>query len=49
MSNVDKMIEMAKEAYIKVYGAENWNGLTDQKKHDAVMLIWKDFAKAVGV
>lgn len=44
----DKMVDIAKEAYIKVMGAEKWNSLTDQEKHDAVMFIWKDFGKALG-
>lgn len=41
------MVDIAKEAYIKVMGAEKWNSLTDQEKHDAVMFIWKDFGKAL--
>lgn len=46
MNAVDNMIEMAKAAYIQVYGFEKWNSLTDQQKHDAVMILWRDFEKA---
>lgn len=37
-----KMINMVQKAYIKTYGIEKWNGLTDKEKHDAVMIIIKD-------
>lgn len=46
MTNTDKMINMITEAYIKVMGADKWNSLTDDEKHDAVMIIAKDLMKA---
>ena len=46
MNAVDKMIDMAKAAYIQVYGFEKWNGFTDQQKHDVIMMMWSDFEKA---
>ena len=46
MSNTDKMINMITEAYIKVMGLEKWNNLTDDEKHDVVMIIAKDLLKA---
>lgn len=45
---MDKMIEMIKSAYISVYGVEKWNSLSDKEKHDAVMIIAKDFSKMIG-
>ena len=41
MSGFDKMVEMMKAAYIQVMGIEKWNSLTDQEKHDAIMMIAK--------
>ena len=38
----EKMVDRIKEAYIKVMGLEKWNSLTDQQKHDAVMIIVRD-------
>lgn len=43
----DRMVCIAKNVYIKVYGVKKWNSLTDQQKHDAVMFIWQDFGKAL--
>jgi hypothetical protein len=40
---MNKMINMIAESYIKVYGIEKWNGLSDKEKHDAVMIIANDF------
>jgi len=42
---MEKMVNMAAEAYISVMGREKWESLTDKQKHDAVMIIWKDFEK----
>ena len=47
MNAVDKMIDMAATAYIQVYRFEKWNGLTDQQKHDAVMMLLNDLNKAL--
>ena len=46
MTNTDKMINMITEAYIKVMGVDKWNSLTDDEKHDVVMIIAKDLMKA---
>jgi hypothetical protein len=32
-------IETAKKAYIEIMGAEKWNSLSDEEKHDAVMML----------
>lgn len=39
------MVDMIKDAYIKVMGVEKWNSLTDEQKHDAVMIITKGLLK----
>ena len=44
----EMFIESARKAYIEVMGEEKWNSLTDQEKHDAVMFMAKDMAKAFG-
>lgn len=36
------MADQIRDAYISVYGAERWAALTDQQKHDAVMIIARD-------
>ena len=40
--STEKMINMIAEAYIKVMGQEKWNSLTEDQKHDVVMMIAKD-------
>ena len=40
--NTDKMIDMIVKSYITVMGAEKWNSLSDEQKHDVVMVIAKD-------
>lgn len=47
MNGFNEMIEMIKNAYITVYGIEKWNSLSDSEKHDAVMIIAKDFGKII--
>lgn len=42
-----EMIDMIKEAYIKVMGQEKWESLTDEQKHDAVMIIARDLNNAI--
>ena len=42
---MDFIIEACKAAYISTMGGEKWESLTDQQKHDAVMLMVKDFNK----
>ena len=42
---MDFIIEACKTAYIETMGAEKWESLTDEQKHDAVMLMVKDFNK----
>ena len=39
-----KMIDLTAEACVNVMGWENWNRLTDKEKHDAVMMLLKDFS-----
>ncbi len=42
---MEKMVNMAAEAYISVMRREKWESMTDTQKHNAVMIIWKDFEK----
>lgn len=44
---MEKIINMMVAAYIEVLGAEKWNSLTDEQKHDAVMIMVKDCNKAL--
>ena len=44
---IDKLIEIAKGAYIKVMGVEKWNSLDDDQKHDVIMMMLKDSLKAI--
>ena len=44
----EMFIESARNAYIDVMGEEKWISLTDKEKHDAVMFMAKDMAKAFG-
>lgn len=37
-----EMVELIREAYIRVMGVDKWDSLTDEQKHDAVMTIAKD-------
>ena len=46
-NEVREMIKMIEKAYIEVMGAEKWNSLTDKEKHDAVMIIATDAARAL--
>lgn len=45
---LEMFIEIAKNAYIEIMGKEKWDSLTKQEKHDAVMFMAKDMAKAMG-
>ena len=44
----EMFIEAARNAYIEVMGKEKWVSLTDKEKHDYVMFMAKDMAKAMG-
>lgn len=44
---IERTINIIKETYIKVYGAEKWQSLTDKEKHDVVMILTKDMLKAL--
>lgn len=35
----EMFIETAKNAYIKIMGEEKWASLTDNEKHDAIMIL----------
>ena len=37
----EMFIESAKNAYIKIMGKEKWNSLTNEEKHDVVMMLAK--------
>ena len=47
MKNWETMVDMIASAYISTMGIDKWNSLTDEQKHDAVMIIAKDLDKAV--
>ena len=42
-----EMVEKIRDAYISVMGADKWQSLTDQEKHDAVMMITSGTLKAL--
>lgn len=44
---VEGWISWVKAAYIKVYGPEKWRALTDQQKHDVVMILARDTENAL--
>jgi len=44
---MENIINMIKESYINVMGQEKWNSLTDQEKHDVVMILVKDMLNAL--
>lgn len=46
---MEKMIQMAEKAYIAVMGEGKWNGLTDDQKHDVVMMLWYSMGKSMGI
>lgn len=43
----EQIISAIEAAYIQVMGADKWNALTDQQKHDVVMILVKDLAEAL--
>lgn len=47
MDNATKMLNMIIEAYVQVYGIEKWDSLTAEQQHNAVMIIAKDFTRAL--
>lgn len=44
---MEQIINKIVEAYIKVYGIEKWNSLTNSEKHDAVMTLANSISKAL--
>lgn len=40
-------INLIKRAYINTYGEEKWISLTDDEKHDAVMILARNLEKAL--
>lgn len=46
-ANMEKIIDMMKTAYITEMGLEAWERLTDEQKHDAIMLMAKDSLRAL--
>lgn len=36
------LIDLAVKAYVKILGQRKWDSLTDQQKHDAVMIMVND-------
>ena len=43
----EQIINIAKNAYISVYGANKWNSLTKQEQHDAIMFMLTNFKQAM--
>ena len=44
---MEKVIAMCIEAYIKVYGLEKWNSLTEEQQHDVIMTLARELSAAV--
>ena len=42
-----KIIRMAEKSYISVMGEEKWKSLSEQQKHDAVMMILKGLYNSI--
>ena len=38
----EKIMNIVVKAYIKVMGLEKWNSLTDEEKHNVVMILVRD-------
>ena len=36
------IVDLAEKAYIRIMGKKKWNSLTDQQKHDAIMIMVND-------
>lgn len=47
MSDFDFILAAVKEAYIKNLGADKWDAMTDDQKHDITMKLVTDMLKAV--
>ena len=41
-TDTNTIITLAQKAYIKILGKKKWDSLTDQQKHDAVMILVND-------
>lgn len=39
---MEKVLDMIIESYIKVFGEEKWESLTEEEQHDAIMIIARD-------
>lgn len=44
----NRALDMIIQAYIKVYGLEQWLSLKGTEQRDVIMIIAKDFLKAIG-
>lgn len=50
MKNFEEIMKNAiVKSYINVYGAEKWDGLSNEEKDMVLHIVLNDFAKAVGV
>lgn len=38
----NRIVTLSEKAYIKILGKKKWNSLTDQQKHDAIMIMVND-------
>ena len=45
----ERIIDMLRDAYIDTYGPEKWVSLSDQQKHDVIMILTKDTLKALDI
>ena len=43
------IVHLAEKAYIKILGKKKWNSLTDQQKHDAIMIMVNDMLLRVNM
>lgn len=48
-NSFEKMVQMARDAYIAVMGAAKWNSLSDTQKADVIRAIWEPAARCYGM
>lgn len=45
--SMTRIVSMCISAYVRVMGADKWNSLTDEQKHDVIMTECKAMLKAL--
>ena len=49
MKTFEETVNTIRAAYIDTMGLEKWNSLTDEQKHDVIMITAKDILKALDI